>query len=236
MCDSVSRRGIGYRASRVEDDYIVENRSAPADPFILLPFLRRPYTLQAERAALRLFFANRTLASTAAIPRRTRESIRRSRGPAAHDRHIQVANWQPLIHFLQATGLRRNELRALRTRDITADDPNYPGQLVVKVANGKGGKSRTVPVLAGREADVLAAIPGGDPDAPVFARIPKHLDIHSYRREFAQALYLSHAPGRSLPKAAGRLKRSDYDRAAAEQVTWALGHNRIDVVLRHYVR
>ncbi len=62
---------------------------------------KSPYTLQAERAALRLFFGNRTLAQDVAIPRRTREHITRSRGPAAHDRHIQLANWQPLI-FLAA--------------------------------------------------------------------------------------------------------------------------------------
>ena len=198
---------------------------------------KSPYTLQAERSALRLFFSNRGLASSVAIPSRARESIRRSRGPAAHDRHINLANWQPLIRFLQATGLRRNELRALCARDICRDDPDYPGQLVVKVANGKGGKARTVPALPGREADVLATIPGcDDPEALVFARIPKHLDVHSYRREYAKALYLHYAPGRDLPPTGGRLKRSEYDRDAAQQVSWALGHNRVDVVLRHYIR
>jgi len=29
---------------------------------------------------------------------------------------------------------------------------------------------------------------------------------------------------------------SDYDPSAAQRVTWALGHQRIDVVLRHYLR
>jgi hypothetical protein len=62
------------------------------------------------------------------------------------------------------------------------------------------------------------------------------MDVHGYRREFAQALYLYHAPGRTLPPATGRLKRSDYDRDAAQRVSWALGHQRIDVVLRHYIR
>ncbi len=52
----------------------------------------------------------------------------------------------------------------------------------------------------------------------------------------AKALYLSHAPRRSLPPAQGRLKRNDYNRAAAYAVTLALGHNRIDAVLRQYLR
>jgi hypothetical protein len=59
----------------------------------------------------------------------------------------------------------------------------------VKVINGKGGKSRTVPVLSGHEQDVLAMRAGRVDEELVFPRIPKHLDVHSYRRAYAQALY-----------------------------------------------
>jgi len=194
---------------------------------------KSPYTLQVERAALRLFFGNRELAATVPIPRRARTSITRSRGVKGHDRHFQPANWPELVKFLPATGLRRQELRDLRCKDIHQDQA---GQLLVHVKNGKGGLARDVPVLPGHEADVLATVASRDPESLVFARIPKHLDVHSYRRSFAQALYLYHAPGRTLPKASGRLKPSDYDRQAAQQVSWALGHNRVDVVLRHYLR
>jgi integrase len=195
------------------------------------------YTLHVKRAALRLFFNNRELAASVAIPRRARTSITRSRGPKGHDRHIQLANWQLLIRFIQATGLRRSELRALRDRDIIRDDlAHYPDNITVKVVNGKGGKVRTVPVLPGHEDDVLAVISDNDPEALVFTRIPKHLDVHSFRREYAQSLYLHYAPGRDLPPTTGRLKRSDYDYDAVQRVSWALGHNRLDVVLRHYLR
>ena len=193
---------------------------------------KSPYTLQVERAALRLFFDNRSLASAVQIPRRERARITRSRGPKQHDRHFQPANWPELVRFSQAAGLRRHELRALRCRDIFYRD----GQLLVHVESGKGGLKRDVPVLAGREADVLAMSAGRDPEALVFARIPKHYDAHSYRREYAQALYLQYAPGRSLPPAQGRLKRSGYDRDAAERVSHALGHRRVDVATRHYLR
>jgi integrase len=194
---------------------------------------RSAYTLQTERAALRLFFGDWSLAAAMRIPRRTRTTITRSRGPAGHDRHFQPAHWQAHIRFAQACGLRRAELRDLRVRDVyTAEH----GTLFVHVKNGKGGKAREVPVLPGHEQDVLTVVQGRAPNEKVFDHIPGHMDVHSYRRDSAQRRYLQHAPGQALPPVAGRLKRDEYDPAAAQQVSWALGHNRLNVVLRHYLR
>jgi hypothetical protein len=123
-------------------------------------------------------------------------------------------------------------LNSTVVRDIFYQD----GKLLVQVVSGKGGLARKVPVLPGREAEVLAVSAGRNPDEAAFSRIPKHMDVHSYRREYAQALNLYYAPGRSLPSATGRLKRSDYNRESAERVSHALGHRRLDVVLRHYLR
>jgi len=194
---------------------------------------RSAYTLQTERAALRLFFGDWSLAAAVSIPRRTRTTITRSRGPAGHDRHFQPANWQAHIRFAQACGLRRAELRDLRVRDVyTSSD----GTLFVHVKNGKGGKAREVPVLKGHEQEVLAVVQGRAPHEKVFDHIPGHMDVHSYRRDSAQRRYLQQAPEQALPPVEGRLRRDDYDPAAAQQVSWALGHNRLDVVLRHYLR
>ena len=201
---------------------------------------KSPYTLQTIRAALRMVFSDRTLMQDIPLPRRTRATITRSRGPKAHDKYVNSDHWPTLIHFLQATGLRRDEVKMLRAGDIVACDldpsSRYAGQMVVQVRNGKGGKARTVPVLQGHEQDVWTARANLSDGDIVFPRIPSHLDVHSYRREYAQALYLVHTPGRTLPSTMGRLKASDYDRNAAYEVTLALGHNRIDVVLRHYLR
>jgi integrase family protein with SAM-like domain len=99
------------------------------------------YTLQAERSALRLFFGNRSLAAGVTLPRRSRTAITRSRGPVADDRHFQPAHWQPLLRFLQATGLRRRELDRLRVRDLVERDPDEQDRPTVKVTNGKGGQA-----------------------------------------------------------------------------------------------
>lgn len=192
---------------------------------------KSPYTLQVERSALRLFFADRTLASDVILPRRTRAMITRSRGPVAHDRHFQPANWQPLIKFEQACGLRRSELARLTVADVYY---NVQSQLVVHVLNGKGGKEREVPTLPGHEQDVLTLTAGRKPEERVFDHIPKHMDVHAYRREYAQALYLLLAD-RELPPSGKHLWQSEYDLSAVQRISWALGHNRLDVVLRHYL-
>ena len=83
---------------------------------------------------------------------------------------------------------------------------------------------------------VLAVVQGRAPHEKVFDHIPKHMDVHSYRRDSAQQRYLQHAPDQALPPVAGRLKRDDYDPAAVQELSWALWHNRLDVVLKHYLR
>lgn len=194
---------------------------------------KSPSTLQAERAALRLFFDDRHLAEGVTLPRRARAGITRSRGTKGHDRYFQPKNWPDLMQFAQATGLHRHELVQLRVEDIHRD---HAGQAWVHGQSGKGGLTREVSVLAGHEAAVLDLVTERDPEVRVFGHIPKHMDVHAYRRAYAQALYLQYASGRELPPVTGRIRPANYDHAAVERVSWALGHRRLDVVLRHYLR
>ena len=196
---------------------------------------RSPYTIQAERAALRLFFDQRDLAASLAIPARRREQITRSRGAAIRDKDFQPEHWRPLLGFLEATGLRRAELQRLQVEDIRENPDTEKLEVVIKKGHAKGGRPRSVPVLPGHKQEVLVQRTGRDPHELVFARIPSHLDIHAIRRSYAQAYY-RYLSGRELPSPLGRLKRSDYDEAAVKQVSLALGHNRKDIVLRHYIR
>lgn len=213
---------LDARASALTADYLTERMAVG----------HSPYTLQAVRSALRLFFGERKLAGEVTLPRREREGITRSRGLAKRDADFQPANWQPLIQFLQGTGLRRGEITALQGRDVRLNEDE---RAEVYVHAGKGGRPRTVIARQGYTEIVLAAIQNRQPEEPVFPQVPDRLDVHALRREFAQGLY-QELSGRPLPPATGRLRPSDYDLAAVEIVSKQLGHNRKDVVLNHYLR
>jgi integrase len=191
------------------------------------------WTLKTERSALRMYFGNRRLTESVKLPRRKREHIKRSRGPAVRDTHINLDNWQHVVQFCLACGLRREELRDLHVRDVYVRRSDQ--RLVVRVVKGKGGKWREVPVFPGREDAVLRQIASREPDAHVFDRVSGLLDIHSFRRQFAQDLY-EFLSGRPLPPVFGRLRSPDLDLAAALEVSRALGHNRVDIIFGHYLR
>ncbi len=190
-------------------------------------------TLTTERSALRMYFQDRSLAVRVALPKRKREDIVRSRKPAVRDTHINLANWQHVIRFCLACGLRREELRDLCVRDVYHRPSD--GQLVVHVCRGKGGKDRKVPVFPGREQAVLSAVAGKAADDHVFDRVSGLLDIQSYRRQFAQELY-EHLSGRPLPPLEGRLPSAEVDLDVALYVSRCLGHNRLDIIFGSYIR
>ncbi|HEY5002141.1 MAG TPA: site-specific integrase [Ktedonobacteraceae bacterium] len=195
---------------------------------------RSPSTLQTVRSALRMVLG-RDIASSLELPKRTRGAITRSRLPVKQDAHFQPKNWPEHVLFAQAIGLRRAEMRDLRVGNVTVMPD---GTISVHVENGKGGKSRDVTVLAGYEQDILAMVEGREPREHLFERIPKSMDVQSYRRDSAQARYQQLAPGRELPLAdAKRIKPTDYDKLAAQEVSESLGHSRRrrSTILNHYL-
>ena len=195
---------------------------------------KSPSTLQSERSALRMFFSDRALGTTVVIPPRRREDITQNRGTPKSATHFQPAHHQEIIRFCEATGLRRCELGRLLVKDIQIHE-GEDLQIHVHVHRGKGGRSREVQVRAGYERDVLALVQGRDPEANVFAHVPDRLRVHVERRASAQGRYQDIAQ-RDLPPAQGRLSPTSYDKDAAHEVSESLGHNRIDIVTRHYIR
>ena len=169
-------------------------------------------------------------------PERKRKNIKRSRLDCKHDKHVSKEKYKDIEMFCKGTGLRRHELAA-----ITPEDIRYENDILyVHVKQGKGGKKRDVQVLVEFYGYIDKYI-GCPSDEPIFKKIPKNMDIHSYRAEFAYAWYKKLArPLDTLSRkqkyyCKGDMKGVVYDRRAMMMVSKMLGHERINVIASNYL-
>lgn len=168
---------------------------------------------------------------------RHRSQIFRSREATDSDPHFSKDRNRELIDFCRHTGLRRRELEAL-----TGGMMIYQGnQAYIRVLNGKGGRARLVPILDNNKAviDRMNNTPEG---SKVWGKVHSHADIHSYRADYANALY------NEIARDTATLDRSEvyhcrndkagcwYDKEAMKVVSEALGHSRIDIIAQNYLR
>jgi hypothetical protein len=78
-------------------------------------------------------------------------------------------------------------------------------------------------------------------DKKVWNKIHNAADIHSYRGDYATAIYLANArPLEQISKCDRYYCRKDkkgiwYDKEAMKITSKALGHNRISVIAEHYL-
>ena len=122
--------------------------------------------------------------------------------------------------ILRGTGLRRNELVNLQVKNLLAENNKVVGVLVRKGA--KGGKVREVQVRKEYQEYIYKAIEGLESDSKVInEEIPKELQAHRYRAEYAQNMY----------KELVELGREDPKR----DLTESMGHNRTSVLVYYGV-
>lgn len=175
------------------------------------------------------------------LPQRRRENIKRSREPAVRDAHVSSELREEFHEFCKCCGLRRSELQALRGGDLMRQGGRY----FIRVRRGKGGKERLVP-LVGTEREIAAVLRRFQlckEGAKVFLFVPSALDVHAFRAEYANRLYklLERVP-EEVPRAdlyicrGGDFAGVRLDKRALKVVSQALGHNRLDVVVSHYLR
>lgn len=168
---------------------------------------------------------------------RQRKDITRSRNTVKRDRHFSESNHAELVAFCRATGLRRAELKALRGTALYQDRFGY----YLHITSGsKGGRERYAPIIG--DKDLVIRLCKQAEDGKVFGKIPSGADIHSYRRDYATAIYWQHA--RPLEQLTAKEKyycRGDrngevFDRAAMRIASNALEHGRIAVIAGHYLK
>ena len=122
------------------------------------------------------------------------------------------------------------------------------------VRNGKGGRERISPIIGKNVAQIIERMQNTKPEEKVWQYVNSNADIHSYRADYATAIYKSHArdikdiPYDKINKGTGRRYQSEVytcrkdeagkklDKAAMLVCSKALGHNRISVVADNYIR
>ena len=180
---------------------------------------------------------------------RRRADITRSRQERVRDKHFSEVKNKNLVDFCRSTGLRRAELTAL-TGDKLIYKNNNP---YIKVNSAsKGGRYREVPVYGNTKLVVNLMQKAGT--GKVFETVSGNADIHSYRSDYATALYKQYArpineiPYDRLNVGTGRWYQSEvyvcrgdragakYDKQAMLIVSNALGHNRLSVIAGHYLQ
>lgn len=168
---------------------------------------------------------------------RLRQNIRRSRQQATRDKDFSLENNADLITFCRSTGLRRSELQELRGTDLTVD-----GLQLHVTRNTKGGRWRMAPLVGEpEEIELVRRMCQAAGDGRIWSHVPSAADIHSYRADYCQRVYLQHArPIDQIPSADKYYCRGDrkgvvLDKSAMLIASQALGHNRIDVIASHYL-
>ncbi len=197
-----------------------------------------PYTVRLDASAFSKLYQCSSRDWGVVLPRRERVNITRSRGPRKHDAEFSESRNAAAVGFCKGTGLRKHELVALLPQNIASDGSS------VTVIKGKGGKTRTVPVLPIFQAHVAAmregAIAEGRDRVFMRSEVKNRMDEHGYRREYAQALYtLFESSGLNVTNTRYHCRKDksgiSYDRGVMAAVSQALGHSRIDVIAGSYL-
>lgn len=204
-----------------------------------------PYSIATRRAALSKLFGHEIKHTTTTKG----VQINRSRREVENDKHFSEVKNADLVLLARATGGRRSDLLKIKPEDITTDKN---GLMWCEFKQSKGGKDRKAPILPQYREDVADLIKRSDHGKPIIKKISHAVDVHGYRRQYAQALYsvvcrderLQEQLLAQLPPRSENVSGDTYHAHGAKFsgkrdniyiVSQALGHNRLSVSVRHYL-
>ena len=197
------------------------------------------YTLKTRAAAMAKVLQCSSTDFGFVFPIRKSEEIRRSRGAVKMDARVDEKKYADIITVAKGTGMRRVELQRLKASQLEMRD----GRAYIVGIHGKGDLVRTAPVLKQYQGAVAAVFKRCETEKVFPKAIPTCIDIHSYRGEYAKAIYDQIMAER---KAKGETVKLDYhtrgtvkiavSKSVAAEVSRALGHKRIGVTITHYLK
>lgn len=186
------------------------------------------YTISKDMAALNKLYNLHVAKKEAGINKRSYKDVKRSRGFKAHDKKYNPKNYKGQITLAKACGCRRESMPQITPERFTwKDGLPYKVHLIEK-----GGKERDSTILKDYREDIKDIVKGKVDGKPLFERYTKKIDNHAFRGEYARNRY------QELIKEKGSEAKDcrGYDSEVLRKLTKDLGHNRLDVVVYHYLR
>ena len=250
VCKSMGVRNIEDIDKGVIERYMESYRHASA------------WTVSREIAAAnKLLGTSYTPRDFGFTQRRTYTSVKNNRGDLPSSSTANKPENQDGLYLASVTGCRRSSITTVTANDAIRDEH---GKIYAFNWCEKGGRCRTSLVLPSEQGNLTrwvdSKLKGGhSPDAPLVDYISKNAPCHRMRSEYARDLYaeLKDAKERGVDVYRGRkfelfIDKDKYDysyhnprfksnvvhgfeKDLALEVSFALGHNRLDVSLYSYL-
>ena len=250
VCKSMGVRNIEDIDKSVIERYMESYRHASA------------WTVSREIAAAnRLLGTSYTPRDFGFTQRRTYASVKNNRGELPKTSDANKPENQDGLYFASVTGCRRSSITTVTANDAIRDEH---GKIYAFHFCEKGGRERISLVLPSEQGSLTrwvdSKLKGGhSADAPLIDYISKNAPCHRMRSEYARDLYaeLKDAKERGVDVYNGRkfelfIDKGKYDysynnprfksdcphgfeKSLALEVSFALGHNRLDVSLYSYL-
>jgi hypothetical protein len=145
------------------------------------------------------------------------------------------------IILAKATGVRRESITNLTPSSFIWHNGKVVAVRVEWIHDGKihyekGGRFRLAPVLKKYQTDIAKILKDKEPDKPIFQNYSRKVDNHSFRSGYAISRYKELVDLKSKYRKQIKNNYRNYDRDIIQAVSRNLGHNRLAVVVEHYLR
>lgn len=216
------------------------------------------YTISKDMSAINKIFNTCINKNDAGLKTRSYKDVTRSRAERPNDKKYNPVNYSNQITFAKAFGCRRESIVGGQFQVKPCSLWKDPKGNIYASLIEKGGKFRNAPVLANYKEQIEKIVPNMSIRTPhqslameeylfkeryrnsnqgyLFNKYTKKIDNHAFRAQYARVRYeelikQKREQGEEILK-----NYRNYDCDCLSQVSQDLGHNRINVLVEHYLR
>lgn len=207
------------------------------------------WTTSKDMSALNKVFNLNVSKQEAGLRERSYKNAERSRLERGHDHKFNAKNYERQISFAQAFGCRRESIVGgqYQVKDVSLFKQD--GKVFASFIE-KGGRYREAPCLSSMQPQIEKTFPDIQERESLtkqqfqelyqsskdylFDRYTTKIDNHAFRHEYARNLYQELLEQRDQERQEALYR--GYNKEVLREVSEALGHSRLSVVVEYYLR